>query len=341
MAPSNRCETPVPVRLVTDSEVDDLLREVQEGRRTLRSATDGILPNIFAGRETLSEGVRTTTRFAASEARLARELVRPLEDPVSRAELSYPFHIAALARRYRVSTHPAERKDGLLKLGEGIARTLGILALSELLAHDGFTKHLRQQFRTGATFGTWLWLIKHFLTNVETPRLPELAELHERASTRVLLEEIKDFRNDSHHDHGVRMSHELNADVEKLEPRVLSAISSVNWLSSIHWNWVERCEYLDKSSFRSLGLQLRGSHPSWEPYEQSTTYPLRPERIYVDSTPSRSPIDLWPLAMVSLCPDCRTRELFMLNQVREDQVILRSLEEHSLEIPHLKLEEKK
>ncbi|WP_327215366.1 type I restriction-modification system subunit M [[Kitasatospora] papulosa] len=329
-------DTPVPVDLVTDTAVDDLLEEVQEGRRALRAATEGILPNIFSGSETLSEEIRTAIRFASHEARLAGQLVRPFDDPIWRAESSYPFHMAALARRYRVSTHPAERKDGLLKLGEGTARTLGILALSELIAHhNGFTRSLRQQFRNGATFGTWLWLIDRFLEEVgRTPALPELAAIRERDTTRTLLEEIKDFRNHSHHAHGVRMSHEIDEDVEKLEPRVVSTISSVNWLSGIQWYWVERCEYLDDSSYRTVGLRLRGSHPSWEPFERSTTYPLRPDRIYVDSDLSGRPVDLWPLALASLCPDCRTRELFLLNQVRDGQVILRSLEEHSLEIPY-------
>ncbi|MFI6927286.1 N-6 DNA methylase [Nonomuraea spiralis] len=332
-------DTPVPVDLVTDPEVDDLLEEVQEGRRTLQAATEDILPNVFASGETVSEDVRKAIRFSAHEARLVGQLVRPLDDPVWRAESSYPFHVAALSRRYRISTHPAERKDGLLKLGEGLARTLGVLALSELIARDGFTRSLRQQFRTGATFGTWLWLIERFRADVETPRLPELAALREHDLTRSLLEEIKNFRNHSHHAHGVRMTHELDEDVETLEPRVVSAIRSANWLSGIHWFWVERCEYHDDSSYRTVGLRLRGSHPSWEPFERSTTYPLRPDRIYVDSAPSGRPVDLWPLAMVSLCPDCRTREFFMLNQIRDGHVLLRSLEEHSLEIAYSASEE--
>jgi hypothetical protein len=40
------------------------------------------------------------------------------------------------------------------------------------------------------------------------------------------------------------------------------------------------------------------------------------------------------LAVVSLCADCRSRELFLLNQVRDDQLVLRSLEEHALEITY-------
>ncbi|MFE7216626.1 hypothetical protein ACFU93_43760 [Streptomyces sp. NPDC057611] len=319
--------------LVADEEVDDLLTEIQEGRRTLRSATSGILPNVFADSKTDIQRLREQVRSAAYEARLVGELVRPLGDPVWRAEWSYPYHVAALAHRYRISTHPAERKDGLLKLGEGIARTLGLLALSEIVAREGFTRNVRNKFRTGATFGTWLTLIDRLPNVVDAPRLRELSTLHGRDNARPLLGDIKDFRNDSHHAHGVRATHELDEDVDKLEPYVVSAISSVSWLSGTHWDWVERCEYIDESSYKIVGLRLRGSHPSWEPFERSSTYPLRPDRIYVDSTPSGSPVDLWPLAAVSLCPECRTRELFLLNQVRDGQLTLRSLEEHTLEIP--------
>lgn len=328
-------DTPVPVELVTAPEVEDLLAEVQEGRHALRMATEGILPNVFAGPETRVAEIRQSIRFVAREARLAGQLVRPFDDPVWRAEASYPFHIAALARRYRVSTHPAERKDGLLKLGEGTARTLGILALRELIAHHGsFISPLRKMFSNGATFGTWTTLIKRFTDEVPTPQLPELVALREYDVTQSLLKDIKDLRNNSHHAHGVRSSHELDEDVEKLEPYVVSAISSSNWLSSTDWFWVERCEYLDDSSFQAVGLRLRGSHPSWEPFSRSINHPLRPDRIYVDGTPPGVPIDLWPLAMVSLCPDCRTRELFLLNKISNDTAVLRSLEEHELIIPY-------
>ncbi|MBP2707400.1 SAM-dependent DNA methyltransferase [Microbispora sp. RL4-1S] len=325
---------PVPVDLVADEAVDNFLEEVQEARRTLRESISGILPNVFASSETDVRRKRNEIRYAAYEAQLISELVRPLDDPIWRAEWSYPYHVAALARRYRISTHPAERKDSLLKLGEGIARMLGLLALSDLIVEKGFSRSLRDQFYRGATFGTWLSMMGRFLDEVSSPRLQELVRLHEGDnSPRVLLDAIRNFRNDSHHAHGVRTNHELNEEVEKLEPYVLSALSSVSWLSGAHWDWVERCEYLDESSYKLVGLRLRGSHPSWEPFERPSTFPLKPERIYIDSTPSGTPVDLWPLAAVSVCPECRSRELFLLNQVQDGLLTLRSLEEHSLQIP--------
>jgi type I restriction enzyme M protein len=37
---------------------------------------------------------------------------------------------------------------------------------------------------------------------------------------------------------------------------------------------------------------------------------------------------------LSLCPRCRTRELFLLNQCQDETLILRSLEEHELEVSY-------
>ncbi|MFE2240051.1 N-6 DNA methylase [Streptomyces virginiae] len=313
-------DTHVPVGLMTDSEVEDLLETVQDGRRALRTTMSGILPNVFGSGERDVQGVRAEIRAAAHEASLVGELVRPLDDPIWRAEWSFPHHAAALSRRYRVSTHPAERKDGLLKLGEGLARVLGVLALTELAASNGFSRNLRKQFRTGATFGTWLWILDQLEAEGIVPRVQQLATMRDRGNARALLGHIKDFRNTSHHAHGVRASHQLAEDVERLEPPILRLIGAVSWLSGTHWDWVERCEYLDEGSYRIVGLRLRGSHPSWEPFERSSTQPLKPERIYVDSAPYGAPVDLWPFAVVSLCEECRTRELFLLNEVRGDQL---------------------
>lgn len=324
----------VPVDVVRDDEFEDLLDDVDAGRQVLKEATSGILPNVFSHTSTDVQDLRKDTRSAASEARLIGELVRPLEDPVWRAEWSYPYHIAALARRYRISSHPAERKDGLLKLTEGIARTLGILALSDMVVRGRFTRKLRQQFRNGASFGTWLWLINKLGEEVSDPAIPELNGLGNHSDLYSLLEGIKDFRNGSHHAHGVRASHELDNEADLLEPRVVSALNSVNWLSGMHWDWVERCEYLDESSYKLVGQRLRGSHPSWEPFTRSSTFPLKPDHIFVGSTPSGPPVDLWPLASVNLCTTCNTRELFLIDEVRDGVLTLRSLEEHSLEIPY-------
>ncbi|MFD8722841.1 hypothetical protein ACFV2H_33905 [Streptomyces sp. NPDC059629] len=74
--------------------------------------------------------VRRVAKSSAYEARIIEEFVQPLGDPVRRAEWTYPYHVAALARQYRIATTPAHRKDAILKL-------------------------VRSLSQGGATFGTW------------------------------------------------------------------------------------------------------------------------------------------------------------------------------------------
>ena len=323
---------PVPADLIQDEQIDNLLEDVQEGRRALRDTTANLLPNVFNDATPDIRKLREDIGAAATQARLIGELVQPILDPIWRAELDYPFHVAALARRYRISTQPAERKDALLKLGEGTARLVGVLTLSEFIENGEFPEKLQKQFRIGATFGTWVTLIRKFMDEIEEPRMRELSDVKHHGELHSLLAAVKDFRNDSGHAHGVRASHEIVEEADQLEPRVVSALVTANWLSGLHLDWVERCEYLDESSYRLIGQRLRGSHPSWEPFERPSTYPLKPDHVYAGNTRSGQPVDLWPLAAVFLCPKCNAQEFFLINEVQGGVVTLRSLEEHSMEI---------
>ncbi|CAM5715710.1 hypothetical protein SALBM135S_01254 [Streptomyces alboniger] len=223
--------THVPVDLVTDSEVESLLETVQEGRRALRTTMSGILPNVFGSGERDVQGVRNEiqgrcprgwpdrrTRAAAGRPDLARRVEASLTTP--------PRCPVATG-----SAPSAAAEDGLLKLGEGLARVLGVLALTEVAASNGFSRNLRKQFRTGAAFGTWLWILDRLEAEGIMPRIQQLATVRARGNARVFLGHIKDFRNTSHHAHGVRASHQLAEDVERLEPHVVRAISAVSWLS--------------------------------------------------------------------------------------------------------------
>jgi type I restriction enzyme M protein len=240
-----------------------------------------------------------------------------------------------LARRYRLSSQPAERKDTLLKLSEGLARTVGILALSEFVDHGRLPDKVANIFKSGATFNTWLDLAERSSQVTAPPRMRELGELRDSTRLIELLRMIKGVRNDSAHAHGVRAAHQLEKEAEILEPLVVSALVTANWLSTVQWDWVERCEYLDESSYLLTGRRLRGSHPDWEPFERSSTYPMRPDRLYAgtDTTTMRGrPVDLTPLAAVQICPECHAYELFLIDQVRDGQIKLRSLEDHSIPV---------
>jgi type I restriction enzyme M protein len=329
--PQISMDTPVPIAAIRDLEFDELLDDLHIGRIALASTMSKILPNVFHEPTTDIEDARRTARAGASEARLIGELVRPLEDPVWRSEWSYPYHIAGLARQYRIATSPAERKDALLKLGESVARTLGILALAVMIRREGrFTRKMRDRFRNGgASFGTWNRLIQDLLTDGEVSELRELAGSLGPAGAHTLLTSILDVRNEARHEYGVHAAHELEDEVATLEPVVVGALESVSWLSGLHWNLVERCEYTG-TGFKLIGQRLRGSHPEWEPFERSRVEPLAPHRIYVEGPSSADPIALWPIASAELCPICGTRELFLLKEVMGKVITLRSGKDHEI-----------
>ena len=144
-----------------------------------------------------------------------------------------------------------------------------------------------------------------------------------------MLTSILGSRNRAGHEYGVRAAHELEGEVAQLEPAVVAALESVSWLSGLHWNLVERCEYTG-TGFRLIGQRLRGSHPEWEPFERSSIEPLTPHRIYVEGPSSADPITLSPIASVELCLTCRTRELFLLKEVTGKVVTLRSGKDHEI-----------
>ncbi|MEU4524933.1 N-6 DNA methylase [Amycolatopsis sp. NPDC024027] len=328
-------DLPVPIDLITDDLLDGVLEELQRHRRTLGGAVSNLVPNVFSATNRDVRHFREHARSIAVQAGLADDVMTSAIDPVWQAELTFPFHVAALARQYRLSVQPAERKDALLKLGEGLARTIGILVLTESSDGGRLPATLDRSFRTGATFGTWLTIINRFMRGSAPPKMRELAEL--KLGTRLveLLRAIKDARNDSSHAHGVRATHQLEDEADALEPVVLSALTSANWLSTVHWDWVARCEYQDEFSYLLVGQRLRGSHPSWEPFERSSTYPLRPGRIYTGTdttTETGRPVDLSPLAEARICADCQTRELFLINTVMGDDITLRSLADHAADV---------
>ncbi|WP_018352111.1 type I restriction-modification system subunit M [Longispora albida] len=324
---------PVPAEIMQDSGLDLMLADVHLGRRRLDEATSGMLPNVFDG-PTDPSSLRRQARRVSAEAQLIGEVVRPLEDPFLRAEWSYPFHIAALSRQYRIAVHPAERKDSLLKLAEGIARVMGITALALLVEHNpsGFSNGMRKLFSAGASFGTWLGLIEEAGEKVGDSGLAELALAGDPDGLLPILKELVDFRNGFAHGHASTPSHEIDAEVDELEPRVAAVLEATHWMIRVQWEFLERCEYLDPGSYRLVGLRLRGSHPGWEPFERFSTQPLSPHRVYLMGMERADPLDLSTFVRVAVCEECGTRELFLLDKIKKNARLLCSLAAHTLRL---------
>ncbi|MER6952447.1 class I SAM-dependent DNA methyltransferase [Streptomyces sp. NPDC000618] len=310
--------SPVPIELIKDPEFNAHLDELDHGRAALAVTTSRILPNVFQGVQAGLDEMRRVAKTSAYEARIIEELVKPLGDPVRRAEWTYPYHVAALARQYRIATTSAHRKDALLKLAEGVARCVGVLAVAVQIHRDqGYVDTLRRNrslSQGGATFGTWEKQIEALVKAGPIPELPELEGSLDPGGVLGTLRELRGMRNDSSHASRVQPEHKLEREVETLQPLVVAALESVGWLSALRWELVDTCAYAGNGGFTLIGRRLQGSHPDWEPFERSFPDTLDPDRIYVEGPSSPRPLPLWPVARAEVCEDCDARELFLFHK---------------------------
>lgn len=308
----------VPVELIKDSEFNAHLEDLDHGKAALASTTSRILPNVFHGLQAGLDEMRRAAKASAYEARIIEELVQPLGDPVRRAEWTYPYHVAALARQYRIATTLAHRKDALLKLAEGVARCVGVLAVAVQIDRDrSFIDTLRRNrslSQGGATFGTWEKQIEALVKAGPIPELPELEGALDPGGVLGTLRELRGMRNDSSHASRVQPEHKLEREVDALQPLVVAALESVGWLSALRWELVDTCAYTSNGGFTLIGRRLQGSHPDWEPFERSFPDTLDPDRIYVEGPSSSRPLPLWPVARAEVCEDCDARELFLFHK---------------------------
>ncbi|WP_344494594.1 hypothetical protein [Nonomuraea monospora] len=282
-------------------------------------------------------GLQQSMQSKAAEAHLLGQLVQPLSDPVWRAELSYPFHVAGLARHYRTAHQVDVRKESLLKLGESLARSLGVIALAIMIQRSGeFSPALANPFirGAGATFGAWTTLLSDFLRGGDVPELPVFESMRGPDGALSILQEIKNHRNASGHAFGVRPAHERDAEVKRLKPIVVAALESMPWLARLHWDLIEHCGYIGPG-YTLQGRRLRGSHPEWEPLDEKYHEQLAPHRIYLRGPLLTASIDLTPVASVGICDVCDQRELFLINRAKVSggrviQLTLRSDKDHEV-----------
>lgn len=310
--------SPVPVELIKDPEFNAHLDDLDHGKAALAVTTSRILPNVFQGLQAGLDEMRRVAKASAYEARIIEELVQPLGDPVRRAEWTYPYHVAALARQYRIATTVAHRKDALLKLAEGVARCVGVLAVAVQIHRDqSYVDTLRKNrslSQGGATFGTWEKQIEALVKTGPIPELPELEGALDPGGVLGTLRELRWMRNDSSHASRVQPEHKLEREVDALQPLVVAALESVGWLSALRWELVDTCAYTGNGGFTLIGRRLQGSHPDWEPFERSFPGTLDPDRIYVEGPSSPQPLPLWPVARAEVCEDCDARELFLFHK---------------------------
>ncbi|GAB3741966.1 hypothetical protein GCM10027590_57380 [Nocardiopsis nanhaiensis] len=332
----------VPAEIIRDPGFNESLGDLRKGQGALAKISQDMYPNVFNQTRRLPEDILAAARQASARARLITRLTEPLEDPIWRAEWGYPYPVATLARQVRVHHASLERrKDALLKLGESVARALGLMATAilNLSTRSGLPTELHGQFNKpgGASFGTWINLLRKLGESNQDmgTSLPGLSADPSPEGTLDLLEKIKDQRNTSGHAHGVSAQHELEEEISILQPLVVRLLDSVSWFSDLSWDQVERCEYTGVEH-RLVGWRLRGAHPEWEPFEKSPSGLLHPDRVYVQHRSVSEPLSLWPFVTVEVCPICRQLELFLLNDLQKHDsgsslLTLRSGKDHEIE----------
>ncbi|WP_262285525.1 class I SAM-dependent DNA methyltransferase [Micromonospora sp. MA102] len=321
--------TLVPVALIADPDFEHAINDLGERRQSISRVTARLRPNIFQQSVGGSDTARRVARLAVSEVRLIDALVRPLEDPLWRAERSYPHHIAALARQYRIASS-ARRLECLKKLGEGIARTLGIVSLAILISREGkVSSRQLSAFQAGASFAKWLNTTQDLAIAGPIPELRNLEDFLDPGGVNDSLRLICSHRNDEAHAHAVPSLGQIEDDVAMLEPALVSSLEAVSWLSRVDWFYVGECHYLGEgaSGFRWIGERLHGSHPDWEPLDKRGN-PLKPTRVYFEDPSAAGPLSLWPLVDVAFCEGCKSRELYLFDRSGVSGLTLRTLKNH-------------
>ncbi|TCO45870.1 HsdM family class I SAM-dependent methyltransferase [Actinocrispum wychmicini] len=326
---------PTPTVALRDDEIAALIASLNQGRRTIDQVTRTLLPNVFrtdvADLEAL-KGIAVTT---ASQAHLLNQVLQPLEDPFWRAEWNYPFHVAVLARQYRLAQGATARRERILRLAEGITRVLGLFALVIRVRRQGvFSNNLKKSFDRGASFNSWLTVLRNLKADGEIPELPELNRVaFDPGGLGALLESLCRARNDPAHAHGAMTDRAIEDEVVVVEQDVMTCLDLVGWFATTRWEFVEQCLYLGEGEgFRLVGYRLVASHPDWERFERDVADPLHPDRIHVWSELA-PPISFKCFARVLDCDDCRRKELFLFDGVTDERVTLRSLNNCDTNIP--------
>jgi type I restriction enzyme M protein len=326
---------PTPTAALRDHGIAALITTLNHGRRAIDQVTRTLLPNVFRTDVADLEGLRGVAGTTASQAHLLNQVLQPLEDPFWRAEWNYPFHVAALARQYRLAQGISERRERILRLAEGITRMLGLFALViRVHRQGGFSNNLKKSLDRGASFNSWLTVLRNLKADGEIPELPEMDRItFDPGGLGALLESLCRARNGPAHAHGAVTDRVIEDEVIIVEQEVMACLDLVGWFATTRWEFVEQCQYLgDGKGFRLVGYRLVASHPDWERFERDVADPFHPDRIHVWSELA-PPISLKCFARALDCDDCQRKELFLFDGVTGERVTLRSLNNCTTNIP--------
>lgn len=232
----------------------------------------------------------------------------PFQDPFDRAEMLFPYPVAALVRSTRVSDEPPVLRDAYLKLGEALARAYGLVAVSS----SGLS--IVEVFGKGAiSAGGWLAATRRAAEiSVSLPAGYSWAETKGHAGWH--LAQLVSLRNRSHHKHGVDSVSQVNALVRQAREHVEAVLKGSGWLCNSRWVGVSRCEYTHEGHVVRARV-LRGSDAQWIHQSIPVATPAVPGSVLAIDAETEQSVDMSRLARMVECESCGREELFTLDAV--------------------------
>jgi hypothetical protein len=258
--------------------------------------------------------------------------VPPLPAELGGVDRSYPYPIAAAARKLLTATDLKTTYEAVLDLGETLTVCLGsvVAAVSRDLAEGTpAVSRLKEAYATrGVSVGHWQAVTQDArqLSGEQLAVIPGLAEsVRARKRGSGLPEQLGLLvRERNRWAHGGRFpSHtDLVDHIGASLPPLMSALDQAAFLVDSPWMFVEDSSFRrDTATFWVRAQQAMGSHPDFDVDRFESAEPLADEVLY-----ARTPTSMArsPFVVLRECPTCRRAEIFHADRLVDGHVVLKS-----------------
>lgn len=273
---------------------------------------------------------------ASDQARLIADVVEQQQEPLRRVRDLYPYPVSRVVRSYQHALRPEDEYKQILRIGENLIVTLGVMGLAWAREHDRFPsqfRHLARGWqRGGGSLGHWLGMARECARNmredgVEFSGYADALETGRKKGLLSALESLLSARNDEAHGAGPRTDLEVQATLTELEPELNIALEESSFLARTTWLLPKRASWRRTTRrFEITALKLMGDHPEFEPAVIYEDNPVAENAIYVTPDTEGRPYDLTPFCVMLPCNKCLRSEIYYPDRVDNNGAHLRSLD---------------
>lgn len=264
----------------------------------------------------------------------------------------YPFPIAFAYRALSTIREPAILYIEQLRVAENILAFLGSIGLilasySNLLNNNQQTltrDHLKGYWQGGISPGNWRELGRRsatiLRTNTEFAILQGFTALwfkgrgSKESAFASTLDKVIGYKNDFKHDRGPASPHEYIEANNLMKECLDQIMGPLAFFIQNPIRLVLHVRAQRKTKYAILDtLQYMGDHPSMRQEKVTLSEFLPQDDLYIEMA-SQEWAPLYPLISTHYCPDCKTRETYMIDKWNplEKKIILKSFERgHTLE----------